>query len=471
MPLAGRISYQDESPESVDQQDLADERVEVEVPSAEQRAKIVASTSERHEPGEIVIQNPDKVLDSQGGGFKQRYGVYEKMLRTDPVLAGFLIKRKNFVLSGDFEVKATGVDDVDEVAQEIVDLLTRNDGQGHNPARQLLEGIAFGFSASEIVWSERSGGLFLPDRVVNRPQWFFRFSNRGNLYYRRHDRDFDYEPAPPFKFVVFRAVERWNNPYGEALLRDLYWPWYRRIHAAAGWSDALSAQAKPPLDITYEGRDDYEKAKKLEDSYAEEQVASLTHPDSIELDTLDSGQSKSSQAGSFRDHIEHIVTWEYLLRIFGSTLGSVEGKRGSLALGEVHAEQQESFIDTDRSRLEATINEQILRPAIEINFGADLDEFPEVKITSNPRREVEEVEKLIQIAAQLKIELSKSQLLDWLDVGEPDPTNPDDAILPTMRQGGIGALGFPQPPGEDEDGEDEPAPARSNGAPPEDEDE
>ena len=59
--------------------------------------------------------------------------------------------------------------------------------------------------------------------------------------------------------------------------------------------------------------------------------------------------------------------------VLGSTLTADEGRRtGSLALGRVHDRVRSEYAEFDAKALMAVINEQLVRPLVNFNFGPDV---------------------------------------------------------------------------------------------------
>jgi phage gp29-like protein len=80
-----------------------------------------------------------------------------------------------------------------------------------------------GRSVHEIVWA-RSGGLLLPDRLLDRPNRRFAYGSQGELRLLTREQPMFGVPAEEAYFLQNRHMPSYDNPYGVALLSSCLWP-------------------------------------------------------------------------------------------------------------------------------------------------------------------------------------------------------------------------------------------------------
>lgn len=90
------------------------------------------------------------------------------------------------------------------------------------------EALPYGFSVPDVTWARREDGRIVPAEVQDMPIELFEFDSAGRLVYKRPGLAVPELADTNFKMFLTRHRPSSTNPFGEALLSRLYWPWFFR---------------------------------------------------------------------------------------------------------------------------------------------------------------------------------------------------------------------------------------------------
>ncbi len=117
--------------------------------------------------------------------------------------------------------------------------------------------------------------------------------------------------------------------------------------------------------------------------------------------------------------------------ILGQTLTSSEGSRsGSLALGEIHNEIRRDYMRADAWLLMDIVNEQLVRPLVELNFGP---EVPAPRWTIDTAAELDLADEVGVDRQLLQMGVPLPQRYFYEKYGRPAPIGGDARLNTTTR--------------------------------------
>ena len=217
----------------------------------------------------------------------------------------------------------------------------RMEGTPETILLQAMDAFSKGWSVQELVFSEADGSLWIERVVAKDPSRFgLELDSFGNISdLLLYMPGAEPQSVPRSKYAIFRNRARYGRPKGQSDL-DAALPHWMAKHKLLA---ALNGLAR-------------NKA--------------IIFPNDIELDKIASDSQASS---GFLDAID-FHNREMARTILGQTLTTDEGKRvGSLALGKVHMQILLLQLQSLRRELaDDVLTEQIIRPLVELNFGAGL---------------------------------------------------------------------------------------------------
>lgn len=191
-----------------------------------------------------VLRTNDPLLLERGHG---NIAIYKDLARDGKVF-GCLQKRQLGLVGFDWTVapvKASSKGDAD--ASVLSDIL--KEVAFDELCKQLLVANLVGFVVAEIVWTVRDG-FVVPARIVPRAQRRFVYvqddahAPPALRLLTREDMTTGV-PVPERKFIVHRVNPEDDNPYGNGLGLQTYWPVFFKRAGMVAWNKRLSRTGSP----------------------------------------------------------------------------------------------------------------------------------------------------------------------------------------------------------------------------------
>ncbi len=315
-------------------------------------------------------QNPDDLVGRKG------LAAYSDMLHDAQVKSTLAIK-KGSVLSRGWEVKAVGDDgargkqvaefcswSLDEVAGSIVTVLWN-----------VLDALAKGYSLQNIVWgvvpSGKWAGKWAPVFLKSKDpdDWSFDVDEYRNVVGVRHEPT--QEVFGPDRFILYTYQPEYSNPYGTSDLRACYRNWWSKDILTRFWNMYLEKYGAPTLRGSYRrGTPKAAQDEFLKILTAVQKNSAIVIPEDMKAELLET--IRQGDVG-FRIAVDH-HNCEIAKSILNSTLITDSGGQvGSFALAKVHLDLLRMCLKGLKLDLEQTVmKEQVLRPMVRLNFGADV---------------------------------------------------------------------------------------------------
>lgn len=209
----------------------------------------------------------------------------------------------------------------------------------------------FGYSVMEAVYAPREDGAIGLKFLGEKPLEWFEPKSDGRLIYYPNNGSASpngIEVDQQFKFFLTRSRPTYANPYGEALLSRLYWPWFFRNNGWKFWGKFLERFGSPLL-VGKSG-----EPKKM--------VAALlaAHSNAVvgvgKDDDVTSVGVAAGNTGQAFDSFETAVIRRIQKVVLGQTLTSgTDGGSGNRALGQVHETVRKDKRNSDIAMVTATM--------------------------------------------------------------------------------------------------------------------
>lgn len=369
--------------------------------------------------------------------------VYADMEEKDAAIFSALDARKNSVLSKTRNILPSGDRRVDRRVAEFVETaleLHFNDFETF--LYESLDAIGKGVSIGEIIFQDSRDGIVISD-VRFKPQHLFSFGESdiagfstasmaypqtGDLQLRSgiiHDLPVG-STLPEDKFFVFSFRPKYGNRWGDPVDRKAFWPSWIKRSSIKEW---LKYQEKG-TGVVIARYNDGSAEKEMQD--AQSAAAAVQEESAVAIPKkfiLEVHEMVRQIGSSHKELVDDFCNAEIMRIYLGQTLtsrGSDGG--GSRALGEVHERKEHTIGEADAKALMTAVNEQIIRPLVRLNFGANV-EPPKWVIETEPKEDAQAKAKLFATARkELGMDLSKQQIRDDLMLEEPD--GDDDTLTP-----------------------------------------
>jgi hypothetical protein len=239
-----------------------------------------------------------------------------------------------------------------------------------------FKALLYGWSIQEIVWDrgvyEREG-LFVPRDISQRSIRYFTVRPDGTLVQAvimegekkivrvrgLQERISDVMDAgyswvvmdTRYKFLLTRSRPSWDNPYGEALLSRLYWPWFFRnvnwkflAQYLERYAIPILVGTLPPESTASTGELAKELMRAQQDAVVAMKGGSLT------------AVNPNSTGHELYQRVEEMLTRRIQKVVLGQTLTSgTDGGSGNRALGEVHENVRKDKVESDIGLIQSTV--------------------------------------------------------------------------------------------------------------------
>ena len=305
----------------------------------------------------------------------------------------------------------------------------------------LLDGLSVGFAACEIDWDVSGRQWWPADLVHNDPRWF-RIDPVDGQTLRLEDGSAQGEDLHAFKWVIHRPRLLAGPMIRSGLARPAVWYY---LFAAFGWRDWLSfiEVYGHPVRVGRYGRGASEEDRSVLLSavrnIAADFGAIIPADMALEFVKSDAQASSADLYDRLLDRIDHTLS----KLVQGQTLTS-DAIAGGHALGREHRLVQGDYERYDAKRLAATLQDQLIKPLIDLNIGPrERGQYPRVTLGRPEQWDPTSMMPAVRAYVELGGRVESSVIRDKL--GLPDPPAGDDVglLAPTGRRA---APGPGQPP-------------------------
>ena len=367
----------------------------------------------------------------------------EEIEERDMHYACEISKRKLAVSRLPISVEAAGDDSGAVKMADAVRSLTKKGGF-RGLLKDLLDGIAKGYSVAEIIW-DRSSALWYPGRYAWRDPRFFTFDLVSRSEVRLLD-DADMAqgiPLEPYKFIVHLPHIKTGIPIRGGLARVAAWAWICKSYTVKDWLAFAEVFGMPLRVGKYNSG-----AKQDEINILKMAVANLGSdaaaviPESMLIELIErKGQGGENVFKILADYLDAQVS-----RLILGQTATTQGTPGKLGNEDAQVEVRHDIRDDDGEQLAETINRDLVKPFIDLNFGPQ-ENYPQLLLQAPEREDVTVLTNALKELVPLGLEVDQSVVRDKL--GLPDPA--EGAKLLTTGQN--------QPPAESKSGQNSQCPA------------
>ena len=228
----------------------------------------------------------------------------------------------------------------------------------------LLDGLGKGYAVCRVVW-DTSGERWLPAAYVwERPQRFAWDERRRMLRRRDGERMRELEPL---RWIVHVPRLKSGHPVRGALARVCAWSLLYKNYTLKDWMRFLDVYGMPLRLGKYSATaTEEDKRKLLRALYALGSDAAAVVPANAQIEFVTASSAMGSSGPVFGAMAEYIDK-QLSKAVLGQTMTTDEGSSRAQAM--VHEEVRADLMRADAAQLMASINAQLIRPAVALNFG------------------------------------------------------------------------------------------------------
>jgi phage gp29-like protein len=408
----------------------------------------------------------------------------EEMEEKDPHMNAVLNKRKGAVSSLQITLESASEDSqdlyiADFVREQLLDETTFNLS---DHIYDILDAVGKGFSANEIIWdtTRTVGGRirWVPVRLISRdPRWFMFdwISGRQVLVRALHSdrrlndvREKGYnapgalemlrvpggshlggawnwnqqadevglqpmtEPLAPFKFVTHFGRAKTGLPIRAGLGRCLAYTFMFKNFALKDWASFVEKFGSPIRLGKYPaGATEADKEVLLQAVSGLGADMSGIIPNTMEI-TFEAAQT-GTQSNVIYDSWLAYHDANISKIVLGSTLGTeLRSGGGSYGAAKAHRGVEAEIVETDAKRINGSINRDLVRPMVDLNFGPQAPgHYPRFRLGIPDDHDIAEWVKTVGDLANHGMRVGVKQIREKLHLVEPEQG--EEILTPTQR--------------------------------------
>lgn len=338
---------------------------------------------------------------------EERYLHYASQLQT----------RRLAISSVEHTIESEGISA--KIVEAVEDLLSDD---GFDTARHhLTDGIAKSYAVVEMLWEYERGRL-RPVRYVDRDQRFFQF-DRLTLRELRLAVDgvTEGQTLTQAKYLCHMPEPRSGIAIRRGIALPAAWAYLIQQFTLQDWA-AFSEVYGMPLRVgkynASASGSDKRTLLKAVCSIANDAAAIIPAGMEIEFHEV-SGANGAAVFGGLLDYVDKQIS----KLVVGQTMTSDDGS--SLGQAKIHNEVRLDILRADCKQLAATINRDLIRPFVELNFGPQ-ERYPVLQLPVPDPEDVKALSDSLGILVPLGLKVKQSEIREKLGLSDPAD---DDELL------------------------------------------
>ncbi len=336
----------------------------------------------------------------------------EEIEEREPHYRYVLETRKNGVTSLNLQVdpaseSARDIEIADFLRNEIIE--TPAFGQVID---MLVDGLAKGYSAVEMVWE--TGSAWLPRQFIWRDPRLFQFDRETRREFRlRVQGEPDGRPLEPLKYLVHVPLLKMGLPARNGLARVAVWSFMLKSFNLRDWAQFLEIYGMPMRLGKYgPGSSSDDRAVLLAAVRNLGRDAAAIVPMGMELELV---EAKGFSDKPFETSARYLDEQLAKLIIGKPGDGIASSRAGEETLDKVRIDIKRS----DARDLALTLMGQMIRPVVDLNFGPQ-KLYPRVHMPIPERKDLQVWSDAVGQLVDRGLEVEQSQIYDVLGLKEPD---------------------------------------------------
>ena len=314
-----------------------------------------------------VLKSTDPLVREKGAHAQD---LYDDLMRDGKVFS-CIEKRVTTLISKPWQINPIEESELGKTHAKIITQMLKG-CRFDQATRGLMDATMIGMSASEIMWDVKDS-LITPAKIIKRAARRFRFvegASHGNTYGNTELRlltrknMLQGEPLPDQKFIVHRHGLFDDNPYGQGLGLQLYWPVFFKRCSVVAWNKLNDRFGTPTPWGKYHSQATPEQKQTLLDALAAlSSDGVVITPDNATIELLEAAMSGN------------VISHEALCRYMDNWIASViigensqESSGGALAASS--KERRDILLDiaqSDADLLSDTLNETLIKWICDFN--------------------------------------------------------------------------------------------------------
>ncbi|MEL6477632.1 MAG: DUF935 domain-containing protein, partial [Pseudomonadota bacterium] len=376
----------------------------------------------------------------------------EEMEERDAHYGSVLGTRKR-AISGIAPIVTPGGEDArdDEIADAVREDIAETDGFA-DLVEDLMDGIGKGYAAVEIGWKTEAK-RWTPEDLIWRDPRFFRFDRETGRELRLLDEEdlTNGVELPPYKFLVHKPKIKSGLALRGGIARLVAFGWMCKAYTVKDWMAFVETYGMPIRVGKYgpqHTESDVNVLMRAVASIGTDAAAVLPMGMEIDFEGLNSGPGN--------DVFEKLARYcdeQTSKAVVGQTMTTDDGSSQSQAT--VHNEVRHDIMRADARQVSATINRDLVKPFVDLNFGPQ-ENYPRISIAVTEPEDLDQIMGNVERAANLGVTFHAPDIRAKLGFdAPPDDADPAD-IIGGVPQAAQAAPPPPPPPAPEPDADADP---------------
>lgn len=375
---------------------------------------------------------PDRLAamlqDAAEGHAYEYLTLAEEMEERDPHYGSVLGTRKRAITGIEPTVESASDDPADVKLADALREVIRDDSFG-DLVDDAVDGLGKGYSVCEIMWDRSS--MWTPERYIWRDPRYFKFDMNDGMTLRLIDEanSFNGIALEPYKFVVHIPKLKSGIPIRGGLARLAAATYMCKQYSVTDWMAFAEIFGMPMRIGKYDTNATQDDILTLVNAVANiGSDAAAVIPKSMEI------AFENGRTGSSADLFEKLATYldkQISKAVLGQTMTADDGS--SQAQANVHNDVRLDILESDLKQLEKTINRDLVKPFIDLNFGVQ-KRYPKVKFFLQDEDDIGTMVDALAKLVPLGLRVEQSVVRDRL--GIPDVPKDAEVLSPPGVQTG-----------------------------------
>lgn len=349
----------------------------------------------------------------------------EEMEEKEPHYASVLSTRKRAVKKLPVQIEAASDSALDvKIADACRELVKRAGFKAM--LEDALDALGKAYSAIEIDW-DRSSNQWFPRAYKWRDPRFFQFDRVSQTELRLRDEAnlIDGVELPPYKFIVHLPKIKSGLPIRGGLARLVAWSYMAKMYNFKDWLAFVEVFGMPLRVGKYgpnASDNDIQILKSAVANLGSDAAAVL--PDSMKIEF----EKAASSTGGDKLFLV-LAEWidkQTSKAVLGQTMTADDGS--SQAQANVHNDVRGDITESDAEQLEETLNLQLIKPFVDLNFGPQ-KVYPTLQLFIRKPEDIKALTDALKVLVPMGFKVEQSVVRDRMNLPDPDPkAKPEDLL-------------------------------------------
>lgn len=350
---------------------------------------------------------------AEAGEPRSYFELAEEMEEKDLHYRSVLATRKYQVSGLEITVEAAGNDAQSVKHADLVrDWIKRDELQLE--LFDVMDAVGKGLSQVEIMW-DLTGKQWLPANLIWRDPRHFLFRREdGRTPMVRTDAG--PQQLPPFKFIVHEHKSKSGLPIRGGLARAATWSYLFKNFDIKSWVQFAESYGIPMRLGKYgSGASEKDKDALLEAVSSITSDAAAIIPQSMAIDFI---EAKVTGNLELFERLAAFMDRQISKAVLGQTGTTDTGQHVGTA--NAHEQVREDIEKADAVQLSATLNRDLVRPIIDLNFGPQ-KAYPRLKVSRPDAEDMEQLTSSLTKLVPFGLRVEESVARDRLGLPDPEP--------------------------------------------------